>query len=176
MSTTNMYLCVLILALSTTLSSCCTLFSPAFENNTFIPVKYTQDGENISPALHWHSHPDHAKYVALLLTDPDAAGAPNHLAIHWIFYDVPIDLFYLPDGVAIGSAAYPGLNGRNIAGQNKYVGPAPPRGDDAHHYEFALYALTDKTGLGEGATYEEVLTAIKPFAVDACDLLGLYKR
>ena len=35
-----------------------TLSSPAFANNTFIPIQYTCDGDNISPPLTWTDVPD----------------------------------------------------------------------------------------------------------------------
>jgi len=57
--------------------------------------------------------------VALTILDPDAVKAPNHLAIHWIFYDVPSTITTLPDGVSIGSAGYPGFNGQNTKGAKR---------------------------------------------------------
>lgn len=52
----------------------CVIGSTAFQNNTNIPVLYTQDGSNISPPLQWKDLPTDAKYVALTTLDPDAAS------------------------------------------------------------------------------------------------------
>src|SRR4030067_188776 len=46
--------------------------SPAFENNKFIPSKYTCDGENVNPPLTIDGIPERTKSLALIIEDPDA--------------------------------------------------------------------------------------------------------
>jgi len=169
-------LILVFLSLFICLSTSCIISSSAFANNTNIPVLYTQDGSNISPPLQWKELSVEAKYIALTVLDPDAASAPNHLVVHWLFYDLPSSFMTLPEGVVIGSSEYPGLNGRNTRGQNQYMGPAPPATDPPHHYWFTLYGLTNKTGLTEGATLDAFQTAIKNVVVDSCAFVGLYGR
>src|SRR4051812_34317861 len=57
--------------------------STAFENNQNIPVKYTCDGENISPPLAFSEIPKSAKSLTLIVDDPDA---PSGTFNHWIVY------------------------------------------------------------------------------------------
>ena len=46
--------------------------SDAFEDGEKIPEKYTCDGMNISPPLHWDTLPEHTISFAILCEDPDA--------------------------------------------------------------------------------------------------------
>ena len=53
--------------------------SSAFEEGGMIPSKYTCDGEDISPPLHWEGLPEGTKSIALISDDPDAP--------RWFVYD-----------------------------------------------------------------------------------------
>ena len=46
--------------------------SEAFNYRTYIPAKYTCDGENISPPLTIKNIPEEAKGLVLIVDDPDA--------------------------------------------------------------------------------------------------------
>ncbi|MFL5512756.1 MAG: YbhB/YbcL family Raf kinase inhibitor-like protein, partial [Gemmatimonadales bacterium] len=37
-----------------------------------IPLKYTRDGQNVSPPLEWHDAPEQTRSYALVVEDPDA--------------------------------------------------------------------------------------------------------
>jgi hypothetical protein len=62
------------------------LTSPAFEDGEAIPVKYSCDGEDISPALSWKNLPAGTESLALIVDDPDAPGGTW---VHWVAYDIP---------------------------------------------------------------------------------------
>ena len=51
--------------------------SPAFDNGGFIPVKYTADGENISPPLKISGTPQGTKSLALILMTLMRLSAPG---------------------------------------------------------------------------------------------------
>jgi Raf kinase inhibitor-like YbhB/YbcL family protein len=58
------------------------LTSPAFPSGGRIPVKYTRDGQNVSPPLAWHDTPEQARSFAVVVEDPDApSGTFRHWAI-----------------------------------------------------------------------------------------------
>ena len=49
-----------------------TITSPAFSHSGKIPMRYTCDGEDVSPALEWSGLPEGTKSVVLIVDDPDA--------------------------------------------------------------------------------------------------------
>ena len=49
-----------------------TVLSETFKDRTYIPVKYTCDGENINPPLSVQNVPDESKSLVLIVEDPDA--------------------------------------------------------------------------------------------------------
>ena len=140
------------------------LTSPAFQNNTLIPAKYTCQGEDISPPLAVTGIPNGTVTVALINDDPDAPGGTWD---HWIVWNIP------PDGT-IGQSTVPGLQGKNSWGRNKYGGPCPPSG--THRYFFKLYALDGKLALKEGARKADVLKAMEGHVLAQAQLIGLYKK
>ena len=62
------------------------LTSPAFRSGDTIPMQYTCEGSNISPALHWSGPPANTAYYALIMDDPDA---PSQTWVHWVVYNIP---------------------------------------------------------------------------------------
>ena len=104
------------------------LTSEAFEDGGTIPVRYTCDGENVSPPLAWSGAPEGTKSFALFVEDPDA---PRGTFDHWIVYDIPADAEGLPeDAGASPRLEAPGgpLQGKNDFGDVGWGGPCPPRG------------------------------------------------
>lgn len=79
------------------------LISAAFEHFDSIPIKYTGEGEDISPPLTWQDIPEGTRSFALICEDPDA---PHGTWDHWILYNIPPsmkdlaeDLKELPEGI-----------------------------------------------------------------------------
>jgi phosphatidylethanolamine-binding protein (PEBP) family uncharacterized protein len=52
------------------------LTSSAFDTGETIPVRYTCEGDDISPPLHWRYIPDEAESLVLICDDPDASNGP----------------------------------------------------------------------------------------------------
>jgi hypothetical protein len=69
------------------------LTSSAFSEGAPIPVKYTCDGQDLSPPLRWSNLPGGTKSLALVCEDPDA---PVGIWVHWVLYDIPPSLTGLP--------------------------------------------------------------------------------
>ena len=63
--------------------------SSAFKEGGMIPLKYTCDGEDVSPPLKWGDLPTGTKSIALISDDPDAPGGTW---VHWVLYNLPSDV------------------------------------------------------------------------------------
>jgi Raf kinase inhibitor-like YbhB/YbcL family protein len=149
------------------------LTSPAFESGDSIPVKYTCEGEDVSPPLAWSDVPDGTRSLALVCEDPDA---PSGTWIHWVIYDIPPSFTQLSEGVptteVTPTGAKQGMNDFKRAG---YGGPCPPPGK-AHRYYFRIYALDIAPGLPAGATRADLQRAIEGHVLDRGELLSLFER
>jgi Raf kinase inhibitor-like YbhB/YbcL family protein len=141
------------------------LTSTAFTEGETIPVRYTCDGDDVSPPLLLTGVPDGTAVLVLIMDDPDAPGGTWD---HWVAFDIPVT-GSIPDGVASL-----GVAGRNSWGRTGYGGPCPPSG--VHRYVFKVMALSEPVGLGEGATKADVLAAARPVTLAESTLTGRYGR
>ena len=150
------------------------LLSPAFGYHQPIPVRYTCDGEGISPELYWMGVPQNSVAFALIMDDPNM---PTGVFTHWVLFNLPARTRRLAEGVSrterVGDGA---IQGRNDFGTIGYSGPCPPRAGPPHHYHFALYALDIPLDLGPGASRAQVLSAMQGHISGRAQLIGTYKR
>src|ERR1035437_3419842 len=70
--------------------------STAFKSGAVIPVRFSCQGENISPPLAWTNAPAGTKSFAIVCEDPDA---PRGTFIHWVIYNIPPSGRSLSEGV-----------------------------------------------------------------------------
>lgn len=146
-----------------------TAFSPGGE----IPMKYTCDGPDVSPALGWTDPPAGTKEFALITDDPDAPGGTW---VHWVLYGMPPTLRKLSEGLpATDTVADIGRQGVNDFRRVGYRGPCPPRGP-AHRYFFRLYALDAQITLPPRKVKVDLLKAIEGHVLGRAELLGRYQR
>ncbi len=143
--------------------------SPAFDQGTRIPKKYTGEGEDISPPIAWHGAPAGTREFAMIVEDPDAPRPDPW--VHWVVYGIPASRTSFPEGSAPGAT-----EGVNTGGQVGYAGPMPPEGHGVHHYHFRLYALNAAINLRQGATKQELLAAMKGHIIAEGELVGTYER
>lgn len=141
--------------------------SPAFEESGMIPIKYTCDGENVSPPLKFIGVPEAAQSLVLIVIDPDA---PSGDWVHWIVINIDPKTSSIHEGVAPAGAK----EGAGSSGNFGYDGPCPPSG--THRYFFRLYALDKKIELATISTKEEVIQMMSGHIIAQAELMGQYSR
>ena len=146
--------------------------SPAFENGSMIPKKYTCDGEDISPPLKWHDLPEGTKSLALVCDDPDA---PLMTWVHWVIYCIPPTKDGLEEGIPNKEILEYGKQGKNSWGRIGYGGPCPP-GKKPHRYFFKLYAIDEAIDLKPGLKKKELLKKIEAHVIEKTEIMGRYGR
>ena len=150
--------------------------SPAFPHEGDIPVRYTCDGDDVSPPLVWSGIPEGARSLALIVDDPDAPdpAAPRMTWVHWVLYNLPPDSSGLPE--AVSDAGLPPGTGQGINDWKRtgYGGPCPPVG--RHRYFFKLYALDGVLPSGGPLTKARLLEAMQGRVLGETVLMGTYQR
>jgi Raf kinase inhibitor-like YbhB/YbcL family protein len=152
------------------------LTSPAFTDGGAIPMRFTCEGEGISPPLAWSAPPDGTRSMALIVDDPDAPdpAAPQRVFVHWLVYGIPPSARELPEGsqsdvLPVGARA--GLNDGERVG---WAPPCPPTG--RHRYFFRLYALDVAVEALEDQSRAGVESAMKGHILGQGVLMGTYEK
>ncbi len=149
------------------------LTSSAFQESKPIPVRYTCDGDDVSPPLHWSNLPSRTQSIALLCEDPDS---PSGLFTHWILYGLPAETTELSEGVPAEETLPNGAKqGTNSAHSIGYHGPCPPPGKP-HRYVFRIYALDANLPAQTGVSRADLLRAIEGHVLAEGQLMGTYAR
>ncbi len=145
------------------------LASSSFEAGGSIPKKYSCQGSDVSPELHWDAPPQKTASLALVVEDPDAPGGTF---VHWVLYGLPASARSLASGASLPAGA---KHGSNDFGRKGYGGPCPPPGP-AHHYHFLLYALDRVIDLPAGASASDLRDAMQGHILAQGELLGTFGR
>ncbi len=154
------------------------LSSPAFASGARLPVRFTADGEGVSPPLVWGPLPAGVARLALLVEDADAP-APQPL-VHAVVWDLPPDCHRLAEGAIVRDGAG-GATGGDV-GRNSFFGegwlpPDPPPGHGVHRYAFQLFALGEGAGdPGETPGRTAILKAMAGHVLASGLLIGTYER
>jgi len=150
--------------------------STAFTEGDPIPKKYTCEGDDTSPALHWSGVPENTRSLALVIDDPDAPDprAPRMRWVHWVLYNIPADASGLPEAVspdALPAGTQEGINDWHRTG---YGGPCPPVG--RHRYYHKLYALDTVLDGLHRPTRSQLEAAMAGHIITSSELVGTYQK
>ena len=158
-----------------------TLASVAWPDGGVIPAKYTQAGEEISPALSWSNAPEDAASFVLIVHDLEAAaGNATDDILHWMLWNIPASATSLPESVPRGSQLPDGTRQISATGPN-YRGPGAPASGPAHHYVFELFALdtmldVPAVGASPPQTRAAIAAAMGGHVRGKASYVGLFKR
>jgi Raf kinase inhibitor-like YbhB/YbcL family protein len=147
--------------------------SSVVSSGTELDDKFTQNGDNMSPAISWSKGPLGTQTFAVLVED---AGVNRHDPIvHWIIYNIPSSSPSLPQNVPTDATLENGaMQGKNVRGAVGYIGPKPPAGQ-THPYHFQVFAINGKLNVDPAtADRATVLAAMKNRVLAQGDLVVNY--
>jgi Raf kinase inhibitor-like YbhB/YbcL family protein len=156
------------------------LTTSAFPDGAQIPLKYTQAGEQVSPALSWTNVPEGTQSFVLHMRDPDVArNKTTEDQVHWLVWGIPGTATGLPEGVPKGEKLSDGAQQISASGA-VYRGPGAPASGPMHHYTFELFALDTKLDVAVGAdawdTRAKVYQAMNGHILGKAVYVGLFRR
>lgn len=157
-----------------------TLTTTAFPDGDPIPAKYTQAGDQVSPALSWTNVPDGTQSFVLHMRDPDVArNKGTEDQVHWLVWGIAGTAKGLPEGVPQGAQLPDGMRQISASGP-MYRGPGAPATGPQHHYTFELYALDTTLDVSPGADAWETRTriwqAMNGHIIGKAVYVGLFRR
>jgi Raf kinase inhibitor-like YbhB/YbcL family protein len=116
-------------------------------DGTVIPAKFTQAGEQVSPALSWTNVPPNAVSLVLHMYDADATPTRGtDTQVHWLVWNMPPTLKGLAENQPKGPTLPDGSRQISATGP-QYRGPGAPATGPLHHYMIEIYALDVKVDL-----------------------------
>jgi len=136
----------------------------AFQNEEYIPLKYTCDGENVNPPLDIEHIPKETRCLVLIVDDPDASIGTW---VHWVVWNIPVTHHIKENEVH-------GTEGINDFRKRHYCGPCPPSG--THRYFFKIYALNALLDLPADTKKPGLEKAMSDHILGFGELIGSYKR
>jgi len=152
----------------------------AFADGSDIPAKYTQAGDQTSPAITWTNTP--AGTVTFLLHMHDMEVSRNRSSddqLHWLVWNIPGTATRLQEGIPMGAQLQNGAYQISASGQ-MYRGPGAPANGPRHHYTFELFALDTKVDVQPGSdgfeTRTNVMKAIQGHILGKAVYMGLFHR
>ena len=157
-----------------------TLSTTAFPDGGVIPDKYTQAGEQVSPALTWTNVPAGTVSFVLNMRDPDVArNKTSEDQVHWLVWGIPGTAKGLTEGQPKGPTLPDGSQQISATGQ-VYRGPGAPATGPRHHYTFELFALDTKIDVKATAdpweTRTAVYAAMQGHVLGKAVYVGLFRR
>ncbi len=151
--------------------------SIAFADGSRLPVRFTADGEGVSPPLMWRDPPIGTARLALLVEDADSP-TPQPL-VHAVVWGLAAAAGQLDEGAIRADGE--GLDGHDV-GRNSYrregwLPPDPPTGHGEHRYAFQLFALDAGAGdPGSDPGRTALIAAMAGHVLAAGLLVGTYSR
>ncbi|MEO6569939.1 MAG: YbhB/YbcL family Raf kinase inhibitor-like protein [Ilumatobacteraceae bacterium] len=137
-----------------------------WQDGAEIPVRFTCDGDALSPPLSWSGIPDGTTELAITVVDLDLDGAA-----HWILYAMSPTTSNLVEGITPDDA----LSWTNDFGSADWEPLCPPVGT-THRYQFSVHALNQQLEVAEDASAAEVIDTLDLVAIDQGSVTGTVTR
>ena len=151
--------------------------STGFTAGEWLPRKFTQEADNVSPNVVWSNVPENTKELVLICEDPHAP-IPEPF-VHWIIYGISPKVHAFQEDIRVDSrpeVLQGAKQGKNSKGVNAYIGPFPPIASGPHYYYFQMFALDTELNLAEGCEREEVVRKMEGHVIAQGTFIGIYER
>jgi Raf kinase inhibitor-like YbhB/YbcL family protein len=118
-----------------------TLITTAWPDGGTIPLRYTQAGPEISPAIQWSGAPAGTASYVLVFYDADSvAQGSTDGTLQWLVWNIPGSSTGLAQGRPDGFELEDGSRQISASG-SRYRGPGAPASGPVHHYVMEVFAL-----------------------------------
>ena len=118
-----------------------TLVTTAWPDGGMIPLRYTQAGPELSPAIQWSGAPQGTVSFVLIFQDADTlVNNSTDGILHWLLWNIPGTANGVAQGRPDAFEWEDGTRQISVSG-SRYRGPGAPAAGPIHHYVMELYAL-----------------------------------
>lgn len=145
--------------------------SSAFQDGQPIPIRFTADGQGLSPPLAWSGLPPQTRQVLVVVEDPDIPAPQPFIHLIAIF---DADKQSVAEGELGPTTA--ARVGKHSMGGVGWLPNDPPPGHGPHHYLFQVFALDRVIDWDEKPGKDEVKAALADAVIAKGVLVGTYER
>jgi hypothetical protein len=118
-----------------------TLITTAWPDGGTIPLRYTQAGAELSPAIQWSAAPAGTASFVLIFHDADTVvNNSTDGILQWMLWNIPGTATGVAQGRPDGFELEDGTRQISVSG-SRYRGPGASATGPLHHYVMELYAL-----------------------------------
>jgi hypothetical protein len=118
-----------------------TLITTAWPDGGMIPLRYTQAGAEISPAIQWTAAPAGTASYVLVFYDADTVvNNSTDGILQWMLWNIPGKATGVAQGRPDGFELEDGTRQISVSG-SRYRGPGESAYGSVHHYVMEVYAL-----------------------------------
>ena len=152
------------------------LYSSVVDGGEAIPLKYTKDGDNISPPLAWSDVPAGTEELVVLFEN--ITPSTQEPFAQWLLYGVPPDTGGLPEGLKHKREPEDprtGRHGKNDLGNIGYDGPQGSV-SKTYRYRFRLLALDRPVEAGLELDRARLLDAVSGHVLEESELVVTHQR